>query len=266
MGMGEPMLRVEDLTEENLEDVFRVCSYDKLDDPLQKEGIELKRAWLREILEEHGPCTKIAYHEGRPVAQILFYPERIAPFLAYPREGAVAIHCTYNPFPEAQGKGVGSRLLQDLINECEEGLQILGGDPCSFLVAQPFTTGAGIPLEKFYENNGFKWGDGEMYLEVSGEYKPRKFTGYYPLPEDLGRAVVFYDSMCEWAHPFAIRVKELLQEMRPNLVVASIDRWKDPDEYVRRGGKQLIVNAKPIESFWTDREAFRQEVEEALLA
>jgi GNAT superfamily N-acetyltransferase len=259
-------ISVEDLTRGNLDDVFKVCSYNKLDDPLQREGIELKRRWLGEILEEHGPCTKIAYLEGRPVAQVLYYPEGIAPFLARPRDGVVVLHCCYNPFEEAQGKGVGSALLQSLIRECREGLPILGGDPCTFLVAQPFTTGVGVPLGEFYERNGFKQGEGEMYLEITGEYHPKRFTGYYPLPEDLGRAVMFYDSMCEWGYPFAVRVREFLRGIEPNLVVKLIDKWREPEEYIRRGGQQLIVNARPIESFWTEREALRREVEGALRA
>ena len=264
--MTAPMMRIDDLTEENLDDVFRVCSYNRLDDPLQMEGIELKRKWLREIIEEHATCTKIAYLDEKPVAQVLYYPERIAPFLAHPREGVVVLHCCYNPFKEAQGKGVGSALLQSLIRECREGLPILGGAPCTFLVAQPFTTGVGVPLGEFYEKNGFKRGEGEMYLEITGEYQPKRFTGYYPLPEDLGRAVMFYDSMCEWGYPFAVRVKEFLRGIEPNLVVKLIDKWREPEEYIRRGGKQLLINAKPIESFWTEKEAFRREVEGALRA
>ena len=264
--MTAPMMRIDDLTEENLDDVFRVCSYNRLDDPLQMEGIELKRKRLREIIEEHATCTKIAYLDERPVAQVLYYPERIAPFLAHPREGVVVLHCCYNPFKEAQGKGVGSALLKRLIRECREGLPILGGAPCTFLVAQPFTTGVGVPLGEFYEKNGFKRGEGEMYLEITGEYQPKRFTGYYPLPEDLGRAVMFYDSMCEWGYPFAVRVKEFLRGIEPNLVVKLIDKWREPEEYIRRGGKQLLINAKPIESFWTEKEAFRREVEGALRA
>lgn len=259
-------ISVEDLTRGNLDDVFKVCSYNKLDDPLQREGIELKRRWLGEILEEHGPCTKIAYLEGRPVAQVLFYPEKIAPFISSPRDGVVVLHCCYNPFEEAQGKGVGSALLHSLIQECREGLPILKGDPCTFLVAQPFTTGVGVPLGEFYERNGFKQGEGEMHYKITGEYHPRRFTGYYPLPEDLGRAVMFYDSMCEWGYPFAVRVREFLRGIEPNLVVKLIDKWREPEEYIRRGGQQLIVNARPIESFWTEREAFRREVEDALRA
>jgi len=33
----------------------------------------------------------------------------------------------------------------------------------------------------------------------------------------------------------ATKINEFLQEVRPNLVIASIGRWKEPDEYVRKG-------------------------------
>ena len=67
-------ITVKDVDASNIYDVFRVCSHSRLDDPLQKKGMELKRRWLNRMLEKYGPCTKIAYLDGRPVAQILYYP------------------------------------------------------------------------------------------------------------------------------------------------------------------------------------------------
>jgi hypothetical protein len=79
------VLRVEDISEDNLDDVFMICSYDRafapMDDPVLKKGREFKRQWLLEMLEQHGPCTKIAYLDERPVAQILYYPEKTVPYL-----------------------------------------------------------------------------------------------------------------------------------------------------------------------------------------
>jgi len=258
------MIDVRDLTRENLEDVFKICSHGRMDDPVQMRGIGLRRRWLLETLESRGPCVKIAYLDGRPVGQILCIPEEAVPYLGNPREGVVAIHCVYNPFPEAQRKGVGNALLKSVIDECKEGPAYLGGDACIFLVAQEFTTSEGIPLKDFYERNGFKMGHGEMYLEVDGGYAPKEKVEYAPLPEDRGKALMFFDPVCEWAIGFALRVEEFLHGVDPDLPVQLINTWENPEEYANRGFEQLVVNAVPIKSFWTDKEAMKREVEEAL--
>ncbi len=258
------MLRVEDVSRDNIEDVFRVCSHGRLEDPLQREGMEIKRRWLLDMLEKHGPCTKIAYLDGRPVAQILFYPEEATPYVTEPRKDAVILHCTYNPFPEARGKGASTALLKGLIGEAETGLPCLGGRPCSFVAADPFDTGEGLSLGLFYERSGFKRADSEMYLEITGRYEEPRALEYRPLPEDRGRAVVFYHPVCEWGYPFAVRVRDFLHGLEPSLPVGLIDAWDKPNEYVKRARQQLTVNARIIKSFWTDREAFRKEIEETL--
>lgn len=190
------LIRIADLDKDNLEDVFRVCSHNKLEDPLQREGMKLKRGWLIEMLEEYGPVTKIAYLDGRPVAQLLFYPEEAIPYIPHPREGVVRLICVYNPFPEVRGKGVGSALLKSLINACGEGLTNLRGRSCRFISALPFNTGEGTPMEGFYTRNGFRREGDELYIEINGAYEPPVKLEYAPLPEDRGKAVVFHGQEC----------------------------------------------------------------------
>lgn len=258
------MMRVEDISVDNVNDVFKICSYNKLEDQLQKQGIELKRRWLHEMLEEYGSCTKIAYLDGKPVAQILYYPETAVPFIVNPRNDVIELNCVYNPFSRTRKKGVGTTLIKSLLDDCREGLSSLKGRPCRFVVAKPFTTGEGIPLSKFYSANGFKQGQEEMFKEVRAIYQPRELEEYQSLPEDRGRAVVFFNPICEWSYPFAVRIGEFLREIDPNLNVELINAWLRPEESIKRGNKELIVNGKLISSFWTEREAFRREVEQAL--
>jgi GNAT superfamily N-acetyltransferase len=258
------MIVVRDVDEDNIEDVFRVCSHNRLDDPLQRQGMEIKRRWMLRMLEEHGTCTKVAYIDGRPVAQILFYPEEVAPFVPDPRDGAVFLRCAFNPFPEARGKGAASALMGSLIEDGRKGMPCLGGKQCSFIATEPFDTGIGLSLEDFYKKHGFIKAGREMYLEISGSYMPRKELKYRPLTEDRGRAVVFYDPDCEWGYPFAVRVRDLLHEVEPDLPVELFDKWERPEEFIRRAGEELIVNTRIIQSFWTDRDAFRREVEQAI--
>lgn len=256
-------VEIADLSIENVDDVFRICSHSKLSDPIQKRGIRLKRRWLLEILE-NGPPTKIAYINGRPVAQILFYPETIIPFIRNPRKGVVKIHCVYNPFPTDRGKGIGTLLLKSLIEDCRRGMKILEGRKCTFIVAKPFETREGLSLSSFYSKLGFKKGRGELFLEISEEYKPRVEVEYEPLPEDKGKALIFYNPLCEYSYPFAVRVRGMLRNIEPALEVELIDEWLRPWESLKRGEHWLIVNAIPIKSFWTEKDAFKREVESAL--
>ncbi|MDH5201232.1 MAG: GNAT family N-acetyltransferase [Candidatus Bathyarchaeota archaeon] len=258
------MIIVKDVGEGNIEDVFRVCSHSRLDDPLQRKGMEIKRTWLLRMLEEYGPCTKIAYLDGRPVAQILFYPEEAVPFIPDPREGAVVLNCAYNPFPEARGKGAASSLVRSLAEEAGAGLKCLRGEPCSFIAAKPFETGEGLSMTEFYSRCGFSRADSEMYLEISGKYQPRDQLPYEPQEEDEGKTIMFYDPMCEWGYGLAIRVRDLIQDIKPGYPFEMVDPWERPGESVRRGNQQLIVNGHVMQSFWTDRETFRREVEAAI--
>ena len=255
---------IEDVDVSRIEDVFRVCSHSRLEDPLQRRGMGLKRRWLNRMLEEHGPCTKLAYLDGRPVAQILYYPEEADPTVAKPRGGVMAIRCTYNPFQETQKRGISSMLLESVLEDCRDGPESLGGRPARFAVAQAFETGGGTSLANFYASKGFRQGEGEMYLELHGGYVPRKPASYDPLPEDRGRALVFYDPVCEWSIGSATRIEGLLNEIAPALPVTIINGWEDPEDSIRRGGQALIVNAAPIASTWRDREAFTKEVTQAL--
>jgi hypothetical protein len=235
-----------------------------LDDPIQRQGIYIKRQWLLEFLKKYGSCTKIAYLNDKPVAQVLFYPEESIPSVKDPRKDALILHCIYNPFDEARGRGVASALIRSLVNDCKMGHTCFKGKPCTFICTRPFDTHEDRSLSKFYTSKGFKHANNEMFLEISSSYKPRKTAEVPSLNEDKGRAIVFYNPVCEWSFPFALRIKDLLSEVSPSLPVHIIDEWRSPEESSKRGNEQLIINAKPIRSFFTQREKFIREVKKAL--
>jgi hypothetical protein len=162
-----------------------------------------------------------------------------------------------------RGKGAGSSLLADLVKEAGNGMESLRGEPCSFLVTEPFATGEGLDLKVFYERNGFKEGDGEMYLEIHGGYMPRQRTKYKPLSEDEGKAMLFYNVNCEYSVSFADNVKKLIHEIKPGYPVEIINMWTAPMESSRRGNELIIVNQRPIKSYWRTPE-FRREVQAAM--
>jgi GNAT superfamily N-acetyltransferase len=269
------LLRIEDISEENFEDVFKVCSWNRpfapKDDPTLEKGREIKRRWILDMLEKHGPCTKIAYLDERPVAQILFYPEETIPFNHDPRRDVLHLQCIFNPFPEAQRKGVADALMKELLEECKSGLKCMGGRPCSFVVIKTFPHEGQLPLDTFYSKYGFKQGNQEMYLEIVGEYIPRNILENRRLPEDRGRALNFYNPPCEWGYFYAVKVRELLKEIDPDLPVEILDLWERPEEYMKRSHKQQIAARTIINTwepdpflFWIDKEAFRRNAIESL--
>ena len=269
------MLRVEDISKKNLDDVFKICSWDRAfapkDDPVLERGREIRRRWLLDMLEQHGPCAKIAYLDGRPVAQIAFYPEEAIPYIDDPRKDVVYLQCIYNPFPEAQRRGVGAALMKDLVDECRSGLSSLGGRSCSFLVTKPSSHEGDLPLSEFYEKYGLRQGSQEMFLEIGGKYVERETREYRSLAEDRGRIIVLYNPTCEGGPYLAIKVEELGHEIDPDLPVETFNIWERPKAFMRRPlnrvtSGRVIANAILIErsSFWVDQNAFRQELEKAL--
>jgi GNAT superfamily N-acetyltransferase len=271
------LLRVENISKENLDDVFNICacafeisSQNKFDCLLYKDGIEVRKRWLINMLDQQGPCVKIAYLDGKPVVQIQFCPEETIPYIRDPRKDVVDIICTYSPFPEAQRKGAATALVKDLVDECDSGLDCLGGKPCRFLVTLPFPRVGRLSLTEFYKKNGFRQGHKEMFLEIKGEYVPKEVPDYNPLLEDLDRTIILYNPACEWGYFYASKVEELIKGIDPDHPIDIYNIWENPEEYMKRSlqrvtAGQAIVKGQVTSGgiFWTDREAFHREVEEA---
>jgi len=76
-------MRLENVSEENLDDLFEICSgyraFAPRDDPTLEKGREIKRRLLLDMLDRHGPCAKIAYLDGRPRPRYFSTPRRRCP-------------------------------------------------------------------------------------------------------------------------------------------------------------------------------------------
>ena len=260
------MIDVRDVNKENMDDIFRVCSRNKLEEPLQKKGICIKREWLIEMTEKYGSISKISYYDSEPSAQILYYPEDALPYIQNSRSKVLIIECIYNSNPKAQGKGVATELLKKLLSEAERGLDCLEGKSPEFILVNAFNTGEGITMEEFFLSKGFNKGKNELYYEIDGKYYPREKIKYQAREEDKDKSIVFFNRNCEYSYPFAIRIKKELKNIDPDLPIEIIDIWGKPDEMAIRGENLVIVNSKTIRSHIGNKEAFTREVKEALKA
>ena len=259
--------RIENLRELNVNGLIYVCSSQRLNDPVHQQGIKLKTRWLHEMLNKYGSCAKIAYYNDKPVAQILYYPEEADITKAFRREGVLVINCIYNPTSEAQKLGIGIRLLKSVIEDAKRRTSCLGNRPCKFVLAKAFNTGELLPLPEFYKKNGFLPTSeaNVLYLPIDGVYEPALPVGKYEsLPEDKNRAVIFYGPMCEFGYPFAKKIEEIIKEVVPSIRIEMINEWEKPGESVKRKNWWLIVNGKPIQTFFMETEKFKEEIKQAV--
>jgi len=255
------------LQELNVEDLIYVCSSKRLSDPAHQQGVKLKRIWLNSMLKKYGSCAKIAYYKDKPVAQMLYYPEQADVAKAFTRENVLVINCIYNPTPETQKLGIGTRLLQSLIQDAKKRKTCLGNSACKFLLAKAFNTGEFMPMPEFYKKNGFLPTSEEnlLYLPIEGSYEPAPQLGAYePLVEDTDKAIVFYGPICQFGYPFAKKIEEIIREVAPDIRIEVINEWEKPDESIKRKNWWLIVNAKPIRTFFMETEKFKQEIKLAI--
>jgi GNAT superfamily N-acetyltransferase len=265
-------IKIENLDKNNIEELLFVCSWRRMKDPVHREGMRLKRAWLSEMLDTWGSVAKIAYYQGMPRGQILYFPEEADKARAFKRKNVLWINCVYNPFPKAQRLGIGRKLVEALLDDCEKG-EVCGLKTVKYVLAKAFNTGEALSLPEFYRKMGFAQPPGEgdlnaLYMPISGEYEKSQSQReeYVPLPEDRNKAVVFYSPICQFSYPFALRVKELVREVAPGLPVEMINEWERPEEAIKRKNHWLIVNATPIHTFFMAEEQFKREVKQALEA
>jgi hypothetical protein len=261
-------VRIENLSQSNIEDLIYVCSSKTLDNPTHQKGISLKKQWLMEMLQKHGSCAKVAYYNEKPVAQILYYPEDVD-VKAFRRQNVLVVNCTYNPNSEAQKLGIGTRLLQSVIDDVKQRKTCLGNKPCKFILAKAFNTGEFLPLPEFYKKRGFiRTPENEeslLYLPVEGGYEPAAPVGEYePLSEDRGRAVIFYSPVCQFSYQFAKKAEETIREVAADIKIEMINEWEKPQEAIKRKNSWLTVNAKQIRTFLMEKEKFKEEIKRAI--
>ena len=129
---------VVDLTEENLRDApeweshpfsCKYCIYWEFPEECidlameRKENrIQKKLKWLRSTYQDFGNCGKMIYVNEKTAGYAQYAPPGLLPRSAdyhsgLPSDDAVLISCLFIPHQEFRGLGLGSRLLQSIIDD-----------------------------------------------------------------------------------------------------------------------------------------------------
>jgi len=133
---------IKDITAENLSDIPEGCrSYIYWEYPEDFEKIRLveqngkfqfcvekKKKWFLETLKEFGNCGQIVYYKDKPVGYAQYAPFSRLPQaknhesknLGKPDEGVIFLSCLYIPNKSRRGKGVGTQLLKQVINDLKK--------------------------------------------------------------------------------------------------------------------------------------------------
>ena len=87
--------------------------------------VEKKREWFLKTLREFGSCGKIVYYRDKPIGYAQYASSTRLPqaknyeskHLGEPERGVVFLSCLYIPDKTMRGRGVGTLLLKQVINE-----------------------------------------------------------------------------------------------------------------------------------------------------
>jgi len=157
-------VKIQDVTNRNLGDLTGLCTpawEDESHAQTLKEGGLRKRDWITRAIQMFGICAKVAYLRGKPIGFIEFYPAHAFPLL--PKlDKTVIITCVFIPSKSLQGQGIGSELVQSLINDLRDrALPAFSGEKAEQIAIGSWGCHVGFPeslprFQKFFLANGFK--------------------------------------------------------------------------------------------------------------
>ncbi len=134
-------IAIKDITQENLDDIPELCKSclywefpedfrdPSLLDPRKKLEFEArKKEWFIQTLRNFENCGKIVYHNNIPVGYAQYAPSARLPQARNYRsgpvgrveEGVVFLSCLYISDEALRGKGVGVKLLDDMITDLKK--------------------------------------------------------------------------------------------------------------------------------------------------
>jgi len=263
-------IRVENVVEESVEDLCRVCLPSERElDPDWRRGAEEKKQWAAGMLQRWGSFAKVAYQGREPVGMIQYKP--------VPEERIIYIDCIYVPPGGCLRKGVASRLFASLMEDVNKPMAWFDNRPPLALVVNTFEGGAHdqYTAREFFTRKGFRPigedPDSLYYpLQAGFVYRPieEQDAEYTPQSEDRGRVLIICGpNFCPATYPFFLKkMEKYIREIDREIPIRWIDSSQEPDELRKRNVRvgDCIVNARLVKSFVLDKESFKSEVQDLL--
>jgi len=155
-------LEIRDLSTENIDDLVNNCVSQSSAETL-KEGSLKKKVWIERALQAFGSCAKIAYVKGKPVGFVEFYPIQTFPILRHMLKDRriILITCVYVRQREFQGRGIGSKLIQEVIKDLKQRrIPYFDNEKAEEIAIGSWCSHTGFPenlprLRRFFLRNGF---------------------------------------------------------------------------------------------------------------
>lgn len=158
-------IEIKDVTEKNIDDLVRLCApgfENERHAQTLKEGGLRKREWIEKALKRFGICAKVAYVEGKPGGFVEFYPMSAFPLLPERDKRTIMITCVFVPNKTLQETGIGSKLVEALIDDLKYvPLPSFDGKKAEEVAVGSWGCHTGFPeslprFQKFFFKNGFK--------------------------------------------------------------------------------------------------------------
>lgn len=247
---------IKDATEDEIGDVIALCIPPDNSDPLLIKGVQTKKKWAQSVLDVYGSFARIAYRESTPVGMIQYRPDI---------DEILEITCIFVPDRQNHKKGIGTTLLNDLLNDIETP-KLSFNIPLKALVTYAFEVPGFFPQHAFYQKKGFRNVEGDPYLmyyplQKGYIHTKKEFT---PQKKDKGNILIFFDPSCPFCVSFHEKLVSSIKEIT-DIPIKLINMYEDAKEVKKRGtAPYCVVNTVPIQSFVTEREKFQEEVKKAL--
>jgi len=265
-------LEIRNLTTNNVDDALDVCTPEKLVpgwNPFYSQGLKVRREWLLGLLDTVGSCCKIAYVDENPVGMIQFTPLHRIPYIAVQRKDALYIHCIFVKH-KFRSQGIGSQLLEALIDEMKKPNPLFENKPCQVFVTTALER-RGFKQPSYFRLKGFSRiaGDpsvGLLYRLFEEETETLDLPCHGPKQVEEKGVKIFYDPSCQYCIYFNESTKALIREVKPEVPIVELNLWNQPKEALRRcvTSRVTYVNGTPI--IFQEPTQFREAVIKALQA
>jgi GNAT superfamily N-acetyltransferase len=238
--MRDTSINVVDLDEKNVDDALNVCTFPSVrNESNYRKGCEIRKRWLMNLYRTVGPCAKIAYIANKPVGAIEYTPLHVVPYFRTKRRDALYIHCMYVP-KRYRHRGVGSALLDSVINEMSKPNKLFRQVPCRLLVTSANKI-HGYSQVGLFKHKGFRRIKGNadvgLVLPLSDTLKDVKLD----IPSSKPRTVkergvkIFFKPTCQYCiHTNEKIIKAEIRRVNKEIPIEECNLWVFPEDAIRR--------------------------------